>query len=93
MAAKIDPLSDATPSVRGRAAAKALLDALTIISRIIAPEIPGRCSDSTDGLTVVAIEGEVDARDLATPAHELEHVRTPATFSADRRHLAVMLAR
>jgi hypothetical protein len=30
---------------------------------------------------------------LAVPASELEAVRTPADIGADRRHLAIMLAR
>jgi hypothetical protein len=41
----------------------------------------------------MAIESEGDAHDLAVPAGELQRVRTPAAVRADRRHLAVMLAR
>ena len=41
----------------------------------------------------MAIEGEGDAHHLAVPAGELQSIRAPAAIRADRRHLAVMLAR
>src|SRR5512133_4215402 len=41
----------------------------------------------------MAVEGKGHAHDLAVPAGELERIRAPAAVRADRRHLAVMLAR
>jgi hypothetical protein len=41
----------------------------------------------------MAIEGKGHPYDLAVPAGELERIRAPAAIRADRRHLAVMLAR
>jgi hypothetical protein len=41
----------------------------------------------------VAIEREGEAHDLAIPAGEFQRIRAPAAIRADRRHLAVMLAR
>src|SRR4029078_612783 len=46
-----------------------------------------------DGLTIVAVEREGQADDLAVPAGELQLVRAPAHIRAQRRHLAIMLAR
>jgi len=52
------------------------------MSRIISPEMPAVVLYPADDLTVVAIEGEGDAHDLAVPAGELEAVRAPADIGA-----------
>ena len=41
----------------------------------------------------MAIEREGDAHDLAVPASELQRIRAPAGIRADRRDLAIVLAR
>src|SRR5204863_1762797 len=72
---------------------KALLDA---VDHHVADHLTGDAGgrgDPTDDLAIMAIEGEGEAHDLAVPAGELERVRTPPMIGADRRDLAIMLAR
>src|SRR5437762_9267103 len=53
----------------------------------------GRRGDPADNLAIMAVEGKGEAHDLAVPAGELECVRAPPMIGADRRDLAIMLAR
>src|SRR6185503_5876415 len=77
----------------GAEGAEALLDAVDHhIADHLAADAGGRRHPG-DRLTVMAIEGEGDAYDLAVPASELQRVRAPATVRTHRRHVAVMLAR
>jgi len=73
--------------------AEALLDAADHhVADYLAGDAGGG-GDPADRFTVVAVEGKGHPYDLAVPAGKLECIRAPAAIRADRRHLAVMLAR
>src|SRR5256885_3792985 len=89
-AAKIDPLSESHCRAD---LTKALLDT---VDHHVADHLAGdagRRGDPADNLAIMAIEGKGEAHDLAVPAGELECVRAPPMIGADRRDLAIMLAR
>src|SRR5215475_6267687 len=92
-AAKIEPLSDShCTGCAARSVPKRCSTERTIMSRIISPEMPAVVA--TQEIASRSWQSRAKAANhLAVAAGELQRVRAPAEIRADRRNLAVVLAR